>query len=243
MLFITKMAKRPRKKPTTTWQKIWHFIWYEDSLASWIANIILIFLLIKFIVYPGIGFIVGTQLPVVAVVSESMDHDYSKKKCVQEYELCGYEESSRTRLTQDGYWNLCGDWYEERGIAKEEFFDYPLKNGFSKGDIIVLSGKEPSKIQQGDVIVFYATPSRFASQDEIPPYPIIHRVIAKEETLQGYVFETKGDHNPDQIIDTRRGIVENNIQESQIVGVARAKIPYLGWVKIALVDILDGRNC
>ena len=37
-------------------------------------NVVLAFVLIKFIIYPGAGLIMGTRLPVVAVVSESMEH-------------------------------------------------------------------------------------------------------------------------------------------------------------------------
>jgi len=56
-------------------KKFWHFIWEEDSLASWIVNVILAFILIKFIVYPGLGFLLSTTHPVVAVVSGSMEHN------------------------------------------------------------------------------------------------------------------------------------------------------------------------
>ena len=63
-----------RKQPQTTWGKIWHFLWYEDSVASWLVNIVLAFVLIKFVLYPGLGLILGTQFPVVAVVSSSMEH-------------------------------------------------------------------------------------------------------------------------------------------------------------------------
>ena len=55
--------------------KIWHFIWKDDSLLSWIINILLAFLIVKFLIYPGLGFALGTTYPVVAVVSSSMHHD------------------------------------------------------------------------------------------------------------------------------------------------------------------------
>lgn len=37
------------------WQKIWYFLWYEDSVASWLVSILVAFVLIKFIIYPGLG--------------------------------------------------------------------------------------------------------------------------------------------------------------------------------------------
>ena len=56
-------------------KKVWHFIWEDNSIWSWIANIALAFVLIKFVVYPGLGFLLNTTHPVVAVVSESMEHN------------------------------------------------------------------------------------------------------------------------------------------------------------------------
>lgn len=113
-------------------KKTWHFIWEDDSALSWIVNIILAFILIKFIVYPGLGFVFGTNYPVVAVVSGSMEHDGNF----------------------DAWWNPQKDFYLERNITKEEFEGFRFKNGFNTGDIMVLFGKAPEKIKVGDVIVF-----------------------------------------------------------------------------------------
>ena len=71
-----------KKKNKSTWQKIWYFIWEDDSVLSWIVNIILAFVLIKFIVYPGLGLVFGTDFPVVAVVSGSMEHEGNFTKSV-----------------------------------------------------------------------------------------------------------------------------------------------------------------
>ena len=60
-------------------------------------------------------------------------------------------------------------WYTLNGISKDEFAEFPFKNGFNKGDIIVLKGKKPEYIEVGDVIVFWS-----AKRD-----PIIHRVVRK----------------------------------------------------------------
>ncbi len=222
------MAKNQRKKPETQWGKIWYFIWYEDSLASWVVNIILAFILIKFLIYPGLGLIMGTSLPVVAVVSESMDHDYVKDSCNPRYILCG--EVITNKDNKQEYWETCGEWYEDQGITQEAFSDYKLSKGFSKGDIIVLRGKKPENIAVGDIVVFQAQ----------KPYPIIHRVVAKEQTATGYIFETKGDHNQYQITET--GLNEKMVHENLIIGTAAARVPWLGWVKIAVVDLIQGGN-
>jgi len=117
-------------------KKIWKFIWKDDSVLSWIVSFILAFLLVKFLIYPGIGLIMGTSYPIVAVVSDSMEH---------------------RGLELDEWWELQGDWYDSKGIDKEMFRDYIFLNGFNKGDIIILRGSETKDIKIGDVIVFHST--------------------------------------------------------------------------------------
>ncbi|MBN1275742.1 signal peptidase I [Candidatus Woesearchaeota archaeon] len=231
------MAKQ-RRKPVTPLGKAWYFIWYEDSLASWAVNIVLAFILIKFVVYPLLGLVMGTSLPVVAVVSESMDHGYTRNACEKTYALC--DDIERQRPADHDFWEVCGDWYEDYGILEEEFSTFPFSEGFSKGDIIVLRGKDPEAIEVGDIIVFQAVPT---NKDANPPYPIIHRVIGAEMTATGHVFQTKGDHNPDMIDDPARGIVEESVYEQQIIGVGVTRIPLLGWVKIAFVELFQGKSC
>ncbi len=227
----SKRSKRSgHPKPDSTWGKVWYFIWHDNSIWSWLVNIILAFVLIKFIFYPGLGLVLGSDLPVVAVVSESMDHGFVKDSCQPIYRLCGVTTKSKqsSHLDLDSYWDFCGDWYKERGISKEDFNDFPLRSGFSKGDIIVLVGKDPSDIDIGDIIVFQAR----------KPYPIIHRVVNKTFEDGKYVFQTKGDHNPSQISNI--AINELAVPESSVIGVGVGKIPFLGWVKIGLVDLLTG---
>ena len=115
-------------------KKIWHFIWEDNSIWSWIANILLAFVLIKYIVYPGLGFLLMTSHPVVAVVSESMEHDGNFEK----------------------WWEKSGKWYISGGIEKDEFQGFRFTGGFNKGDIMVLRGKNPANIGIGDVIVFWS---------------------------------------------------------------------------------------
>jgi hypothetical protein len=112
-------------------KKTWHFIWVEDSILSWIVNIILAFVIIKFLVYPGIGLAFGTEYPIVAVVSGSMEH-----KIVNDARgvpsICGDSYDERDLyLNLDEYWTECGQWYENNGINKEQFQEWRFKNGFN----------------------------------------------------------------------------------------------------------------
>lgn len=132
-------------------KKVWHFIWEDNSLASWLVNIVLAFVLVKFIIYPGLGLLFGTGYPVVAVVSGSMTHD---------------------NMYLDNWWDANKNWYETNDFTKEQFQEFPFHNGFNEGDIMVLFGTEVPKVMTGEVIVY-------SSHPDYPP--IIHRVVKKDE--------------------------------------------------------------
>ncbi len=178
-------------------KKVWKFIWNEDSFASWIVNVILAFLIVKFLIFPGLGWALGTSHPVVAVVSESMDH----------------------KGDFENWWERQGGWYEERNITKEEFMKYDMKDGFQKGDIIFLKGKEEFEI--GEIIVFNANSNN----------PIIHRVVKKNGN-----YQTKGDANT----DSSKNLGETEIARERIIGKALFRVPLLGWVKVWASEIFGG---
>ncbi|MGM5483010.1 MAG: signal peptidase I [Nanobdellota archaeon] len=224
-------------------KKLWKFIWDDDSLLSWLINIALAFLLIKFIVYPGIGFFLGTTHPIVAVVSGSMEHktvhpceEYNPifnectKKDESVYWICDELYKEDKDVDFDFYWKACGNWYKNHDITKEDFSEYSFKNGFNTGDIIVLKGTEPKYLDKGDVIVFYASKN----------YPIIHRIVDKRYESDKLFFTTKGDHNE------KPGTDDTKISEENIIGEAVFRIPYVGWIKIvahkAFIYSLSGLN-
>lgn len=195
-------------------KKIWYFLWESDSIWSWFANIILAFVLIKFIVYPGLGLLLATGYPVVAVVSGSMEHDGAFQDWWKSSASCNSQSCAQEQ------------WYAAHGITQEQFFSYSFKNGFNKGDIMVLKGVKPKNIKTGDVLVFMSSEKAD---------PIIHRVIAIQgDEATGYVFQTKGDHNADS------GSIDTDIQEQEILGKAVFRIPFLGWVKILAITALNG---
>lgn len=187
-------------KIKATWKKIWYFIWDDDSLASWLFNILLAFVLVKFVVYPGLGLLLGTTHPVVAVVSGSMEHN---------------------GFGFDDWWDMNKEKYEEDfNITKEEFSEYIFKNGFNKGDIIVLV--DPDEINSGDVIVFRGESSE----------PIIHRVVIAEYRNETFFIQTKGDNNSGSRYD------EIEIDRENIIGKAKFRVPYLGWFKLGFLKLL-----
>ena len=193
-----------KKKINNTLKKMWYFIWEDNSIWSWLVNIILAFVLIKFVVYPGLGFLLSTSHPVVAVVSESMEH----------------------QMGFDAWWEKNNVWYIENGIDKKDFEMFSLKNGFNKGDIMFLVGRDAENIEVGDVIVFNSR-----RKD-----PIIHRIVKKMQDGNEIYFQTKGDNNRDSI--KNNGLDETHIMEDIIIGKAAFRVPVLGYIKIWFMELL-----
>jgi len=192
-------------------KSIWDFLWKEDSMLSWIANIVLAFIIIKFVVYPVLGALMGTSFPIVAVVSGSMQHDGSFN--VWWNSVCRTELTTNTEIMQS-------DLYENYKIDEETFKTYPFTNGFNKGDLMVLIS--PKNAKQGDVIVYAADRAD----------PIIHRAV-KVFDNDGKTFSTKGDHN------CASAPFEDAIPESHVLGKAVLRVPYLGWVKLGFANLLS----
>jgi hypothetical protein len=207
----------------------WHWIWNSDSIFSWIIALCLIFVFIKLIFFPVLSLIMGSPLPLAGVESSSMDHQIVKDD-LQRYNLCGnfFEKNQVQHINFDKYWETCGSWYTDLGITKQEFSGFSLKNGFRKGDIIIVWGRFTPKV--GDVIIF--TPNIESNS----PHPIIHRIVKIEDGL----IQTKGDHNEKQLTVSNNlyRTDETKIKQSQIIGKAVIKIPYLGWPKVLLSDFI-----
>ena len=206
------MAKK--KNFSKTLKKTWDFIWKDNSVWSWIVNIILAFLIIKFLLYPGIGLAMSCNRPVVAVVSGSMEHNGN------------FNEWWTTPIFYNGYSYSQQDFYFKYNLTYENFSKFSFKNGFNKGDIMFIVGVKPKDVKIGDVIVY----------NQRLPDPIIHRVIKIDKINGSYYFTTKGDHNPDLL---RTNLVnEEDVPQNLLVGKASFRIPWLGWVKIGFVEFI-----
>ena len=217
------LKKLPKELKNT-----WNWIWNSDSLLSWIVALILIFIFVKFIFFPILSLIMGTSLPLAGVESSSMDHQVVEDD-LGSLSLCGrYAKNKVEFIDFDKYWNFCGEWYEENEITKDEFSRFPLKNGFKKGDIVIVYGRFKPKI--GDIVIFKANPESLA------PRPIVHRIVK----IDANIIQTKGDHNEKQLSKDNNYLKtdETKIFEEQIIGKVVFKIPYLGWFKIWVTDLL-----
>ena len=180
------------------WKKFWFLVWKDDSWRGWIFSVLFLFIFIKFIFFPVLSLLTGTALPLAIVESCSMHHEGDFNE----------------------WWTKSENWYENKQISKEEFQEFPSKNGFEKGDIFFILGTKKEDLKIGDVIVFEAGRQN----------PIIHRVVGLNP------LQTKGDN-----WKTNSGQLggEKNIKENQLIGKAIFKIaPYLGWGKLIFFEKL-----
>lgn len=151
-----------------------------------------------------LGTALSTSMPIVAVVSSSMDHGIgSGYPC--NIMVTNYTESF------DNWWGLCGHTYEKFNITKEDFANFPFRDGFKIGDMPVVHGSDSYRV--GDVIVYEAGQSA----------PIIHRIVKINEDG---TYQTKGDHNAGQ------NPYEYSIKKEQIYGRVIFIIPKLGYFKV-----------
>lgn len=192
-----------KKRIKEIWDKIYFIAWKDDSPRGWIISLLLIFIFIKFIFFPLLSFVTGTTLPLAIVESCSMHH----------------ENNLFSNL--DSWWEKNYEKYNKFNITKQNFEKFPFKKGFTKGDILFVTGVKPEKIKIGDVIIFNTGRKN----------PIIHRVINIKQEKDEYIFSTLGDNNNAQLPE------EIKISSKQIIGEARIRLlPYAGWVKLIFFE-------
>lgn len=192
-----------REKVKKFFEKFWYLLWKDNSLKGWILSLVFIFVFIKFIFFPLLSLATGTALPLAIVESCSMYH------------------SNNIFSNFDIWWANHEKKYEALGINQSEFLHFGFKNGFSKGDILFITGVKPQNIRIGDVIVFKAGQQT----------PIIHRVIGIKQANGVYSFSTEGDNNNGQLS------FEHDISENDIMGRAAFRIvPYIGWAKLVFFE-------
>jgi len=185
------------------WKKFWFLLWKDDSLKGWIFSIIFLFIFIRFIFFPALNLVTGTSLPLAIVESCSMYHQ------------------GNLLSNFDSWWQKHENKYSGFTINKLDFQNFSLKNGFNKGDILLIVKADPKKLKVGDIIIFNAGQTN----------PVIHRIINIQDTENGKIFSTIGDNNNGQLS------FENGITENMLVGKAVFKLaPYLGWIKLVFYE-------
>jgi len=162
----------------------------KDNIFVDVAEIILA-VFAAWLFYQGMSFALGTPMPIVSVVSWSMYHDHSF----------------------DNWWDGRATYYQPIGINKTDFESFPMANGLSRGDLLVVS---KSNYKVGDVVIY--------GRSDVQ-YTIVHRIVAEKDG--GFLI--KGDNNavPDP------GVV----RKEQILGKVNVAVPILGYPRLVLYAV------
>jgi len=201
-------------------KKSYDFIFKDDSLLGNIAFLVFAYISIKFIIFPFLGFVLGTSFPLVAIVSGSMEHK------IVDGDVCGNNFFEDQSLSFDKWWEICGNYYNKNlNLTKGDFLNFDYQNGLNIGDVMILRGKKPKDIQVGEILIFVPGDSSWYASHG----PVIHRVVKKEFIEGKYYFTTKGDHNPNTIFTKN---FETKIPEDRILATSLIRIPYLGYFKV-----------
>jgi len=211
---VEKEDKQEKESKLKIIKKAWNWVWHSNSILSWIVSLIIAFIIVKFIFFPGLALILHTSLPMVVVESSSMHHPQNFIGMISGNIVPGdsFEQ----------WYNEKGQWYETRNLNKQEMQEWDFKNGFDKGDIIIATGWDKN-LEVGDVIIFNANHE----------YPIIHRIVDITENPQGNIYSTKGDNNQEQLL------TEKQIKQELVIGKAIGRIPKIGWIKLIFVKLTD----
>ena len=129
MIYIVEKIWVIMKAVADCLKRFWDFL-QEDSWASFAVVLLLAFIIIKFIFFPGLSLATGTSLPLVIVESCSMYHH------------------------EAGFEKVFGgsDVYADNGISLEDTGNWVFQNGFAKGDVIFVVGVYEPEV--GNVIIF-----------------------------------------------------------------------------------------
>ena len=184
-------------------KKFWHLLWKDNGFKGWLFSIVFLFVFIKFIFFPFLSLVTGTSLPLAIVESCSM---YHKGNLFSDF---------------DNWWDRQENKYPEFVINRLDFKDFPMQNGFNKGDILLIVKADPEKLEVGDIVIFNVNQRN----------PVIHRIVNIKEINDQKVFSTLGDNNRGQLN------FEEEITENQLVGKASLKlVPYFGWIKLIFYE-------
>jgi len=127
-----KEEPKETKKPTVKnyLKKIYHFLWKEESLLSYVVFIVLAFVLLRFVVFPAALYVTG-YADIAAVVSTSMQH---------------------SNLTNHTF----NEWLRFNNFSEEAVATWPYLEGLDLGDVIGVKSTPPGDIKVGDIILFYS---------------------------------------------------------------------------------------
>ncbi|MHA2298968.1 MAG: signal peptidase I [Candidatus Hodarchaeales archaeon] len=125
-----------------------------------------------------------------------------------------------TRSMTPTYWGF----YDRPNDPEQVIGPFIIPVHWLRGDLLIVQGVPYEILNVGDVIVF---------DDPGLTIPVVHRIIAINETSTGRYFLTKGDDNP--ISDSDEVSWGNRfgwIHQSNVHGKIILRIPHVGWLSL-----------
>ncbi|MDP7260464.1 MAG: signal peptidase I [archaeon] len=113
------------------------------------------------------------------------------------------------------------EWFTDRNFDETELEKWPFSKGMNKGDLVLVKGSVINELEAGDVIVYRVGGGK----------PIIHRIVWINDSK----IYTKGDNNKNT--DQEGVHLAPPIQDQHVQGRAVFRVPLLGWIKIAFMNI------
>jgi len=209
---IKKEDLKIKEKLKNGFKRFWFLLWQDNSFKGWLFSLIFLFIFVQFVFFPVLKGITGTSLPLAIVETCSM---YHQGNFFSSFE--GWFDRQETK-------------YLRFNISREEFETFPLRRGFSKGDILFIIKPDINKLKVGDIIAF---------QSEKKSTPIVHRIIRIKEEEGKRIFTTLGDNNK-EILNSQNnlwGINEESVEEDQIIGkIVFRVVPSVGWLKLIFFE-------
>jgi len=205
----------------------------ENEAISWVVYLASAFFF-AWAIYTGLGILLGTQNPMMIVVSASMEPLYHRGDIIV---LQGAtEENLAGQEVQLDYPSLSGTAFAS--IASPVY-----RPGTNRIESIEFnSGQKIPITKEGSIVVYWS---------EYRQEPIVHRVVAKLNAGDGLYLLTKGDAENNASIDQDCGILINGKPKSNnkcielypvplenLQGKTLFHLPLLGCVKLWLLDDL-----
>lgn len=119
-------------------------------------------------------------------------------------------------------------WLLQHNFTSQDIEDISFKNGLNAGDLVIAVA--PKHIIKGDVILYNLKATVSVKKDFI----IIHRVVEIKKVKGNIFYIVKGDNNPEKDPFL--------IPQNAVVGKAVLVIPYLGWPKKIINDLLNSNK-
>lgn len=204
----------------------------ENEAISWVVYLVSAFFF-AWLIYTGLGLLLGTASPMMIVVSASMEPIYHRGDIILLHGTTA--EGIEGKAVQ----------LQQQTLLEKEFatFATPIYSETKPKQIQSIqfnSGQEIAVTKEGSIVVYWS--------DHMQE-PIVHRVVAKLQAQDGWFILTKGDSKQNNTIDQDCDLIINGRPEKECIelypvpleklqGKAFLHLPLLGCAKLWLLDDL-----